>query len=73
MISTTGAVTSSGLFTTALALEKLGLEFRFHTTLESTGAITPEGELTADLVLVVGTPDIDGNVEGPAHQLVAVI
>ena len=40
------------LFTTALALEKLGLEFRFHTTLESTGAITPEGELTADLVLV---------------------
>jgi len=40
------------LFTTALALDKLGPEFRFHTTLESTGAISPEGELTADLVLV---------------------
>jgi serine-type D-Ala-D-Ala carboxypeptidase/endopeptidase (penicillin-binding protein 4) len=40
------------LFTTALALEKLGPDFRFHTTLESAGAITPEGELTADLVLV---------------------
>jgi D-alanyl-D-alanine carboxypeptidase/D-alanyl-D-alanine-endopeptidase (penicillin-binding protein 4) len=40
------------LFSTALALEKLGSQFRFHTTLESTGAISPEGELTADLVLV---------------------
>ena len=40
------------LFTTALALDKLGPEFRFHTTLESTGAISPEGELSADLVLV---------------------
>jgi serine-type D-Ala-D-Ala carboxypeptidase/endopeptidase (penicillin-binding protein 4) len=40
------------LFTTALALDKLGPEFRFHTTLESTGVVTPEGELSADLVLV---------------------
>ena len=40
------------LFTTALALEKLGPEFRFHTTLESTGVIDSSGELTADLVLV---------------------
>ena len=40
------------LFTTALALDKLGTEFRFHTTLESTGVVTPEGELSADLVLV---------------------
>ena len=40
------------LFTTALALDRLGPEFRFHTTLESTGVITPEGELSADLVLV---------------------
>jgi D-alanyl-D-alanine carboxypeptidase len=40
------------LFTTALALDTLGSDFRFHTTLESAGAITPEGELTADLVLV---------------------
>src|SRR6202790_4966462 len=40
------------LFTTALALDRLGPEFRFHTTLESTGVISPEGELSADLVLV---------------------
>jgi D-alanyl-D-alanine carboxypeptidase/D-alanyl-D-alanine-endopeptidase (penicillin-binding protein 4) len=40
------------LFTTALALEKLGTEFRFHTTLETAGAVSPEGELSADLVLV---------------------
>ncbi|HEY2351209.1 MAG TPA: D-alanyl-D-alanine carboxypeptidase/D-alanyl-D-alanine-endopeptidase [Candidatus Acidoferrum sp.] len=40
------------LFTTALALDKLAQDFRFHTTLESTGAITPEGQLSADLVLV---------------------
>ena len=40
------------LFTTALALDRLGADFRFHTTLESTGVITSEGELTADLLLV---------------------
>src|SRR6202049_3796942 len=47
------------LFTTALALDRLGPEFRFHTTLESTGVITPEGELSADLVLVgQGDPNL---------------
>jgi D-alanyl-D-alanine carboxypeptidase/D-alanyl-D-alanine-endopeptidase (penicillin-binding protein 4) len=40
------------LFTTALALEKLGLDYRFHTTLESTGAVSPDGELSASLILV---------------------
>lgn len=40
------------LFTTALALAKLGPEFRFHTTLESAGVIDSSGELSADLVLV---------------------
>ena len=40
------------LFTTALALDKLGQDFRFHTTLESMGVVSSEGELTADLVLV---------------------
>lgn len=40
------------LFTTALALDKLGKDFRFRTTLESYGVVTAEGELTADLVLV---------------------
>jgi D-alanyl-D-alanine carboxypeptidase/D-alanyl-D-alanine-endopeptidase (penicillin-binding protein 4) len=40
------------LFTTTLALDKLGADFRFHTTLESAGVVSPEGELSADLVLV---------------------
>ena len=40
------------LFTTALALDKLGPDFRFHTTLESAGVITSDGELTTDLLLV---------------------
>jgi D-alanyl-D-alanine carboxypeptidase/D-alanyl-D-alanine-endopeptidase (penicillin-binding protein 4) len=40
------------LFTTALALAKLGPEYRFHTTLETHGTISPEGTLTGDLVLV---------------------
>jgi D-alanyl-D-alanine carboxypeptidase/D-alanyl-D-alanine-endopeptidase (penicillin-binding protein 4) len=40
------------LFTTALALAKLGLDYRFHTTIETRGTISPEGVLAADLVLV---------------------
>ena len=40
------------LFTTALALAKLGPEYRFHTTLETSGQISSEGVLTGDLVLV---------------------
>ena len=40
------------LFTTALALAKLGPEFRFHTTLETRGAISSEGVLSGDVVLV---------------------
>src|SRR5258708_16933859 len=40
------------LFTTALALAKLGPDFRFHTTLETRGAISTEGVLSGDLVLV---------------------
>ena len=40
------------LFTTALALAKLGLEYRFHTTLETRGAISSDGVLTGDLTLV---------------------
>ncbi len=39
------------LFATALALAKLGPEFRFHTTLETSGTISG-GVLTGDLVLV---------------------
>src|SRR6266851_745940 len=40
------------LFTTALALAKLGPEYHFHTTLETYGAISSEGVLSADVVLV---------------------
>jgi D-alanyl-D-alanine carboxypeptidase/D-alanyl-D-alanine-endopeptidase (penicillin-binding protein 4) len=40
------------LFTTALALAKLGPEYRFRTTLETRGAISNEGVLNGDLALV---------------------
>jgi D-alanyl-D-alanine carboxypeptidase/D-alanyl-D-alanine-endopeptidase (penicillin-binding protein 4) len=40
------------LFTTALALAKLGPDYKFHTTLETRGAVSPEGTLSGDLVLV---------------------
>ena len=40
------------LFTTALALAKLGPEYRFHTTVETRGAISSEGVLGGDLTLV---------------------
>jgi serine-type D-Ala-D-Ala carboxypeptidase/endopeptidase (penicillin-binding protein 4) len=40
------------LFTTALALAKLGPDYRFHTTLETRGTISPEGILAGDLFLV---------------------
>jgi len=40
------------LFTTALALAKLGPDYRFHTTLETHGTVSPEGLLHGDLYLV---------------------
>ena len=40
------------LFSTALALAKLGPDFRFHTTLETRGAISSEGVLSGDVALV---------------------
>jgi serine-type D-Ala-D-Ala carboxypeptidase/endopeptidase (penicillin-binding protein 4) len=40
------------LFTTALALAKLGPDYRFHTTLETHGTVSPAGVLTGDLFLV---------------------
>jgi D-alanyl-D-alanine carboxypeptidase/D-alanyl-D-alanine-endopeptidase (penicillin-binding protein 4) len=40
------------LFTTALALAKLGPDYRFHTTLETHGTVSSEGVLAGDLVLV---------------------
>ena len=40
------------LFTTALALSKLGPEYRFHTTLETRGTISNDGVLSGDVALV---------------------
>ena len=40
------------LFTTALALAKLGPDYRFHTTLETRGTISPDGTLSGDVILV---------------------
>lgn len=40
------------LFTTALALAKLGPDYKFHTTLETRGTISAEGTLSGDVVLV---------------------
>jgi len=40
------------LFSTALALAKLGPDYRFHTTLETHGTLSPAGVLAGDLILV---------------------
>ncbi len=40
------------LFTTALALAKLGQDYRYHTTLETRGTLSSEGVLSGDLTLV---------------------
>ncbi len=40
------------LLTTALALDTLGPDYRFRTTIETNGAITADGKLSGDLVLV---------------------
>src|SRR6267378_4821617 len=40
------------LFTTALALAKLGPDYRFHTTLETRGTVSSAGVLAGDLILV---------------------
>jgi serine-type D-Ala-D-Ala carboxypeptidase/endopeptidase (penicillin-binding protein 4) len=72
------------IFTTSLALSMLGPDFRFHTTLETTGLLGPDGRLIGDLVLVGnGDPDLsnrkfpyagkvehEGTAEAPLAQLV---
>ncbi len=40
------------LLTTALALDKLGVNYRFRTTLETDGVLSPSGRLTGNLILV---------------------
>jgi D-alanyl-D-alanine carboxypeptidase/D-alanyl-D-alanine-endopeptidase (penicillin-binding protein 4) len=69
------------LFTTALALAKLGPDYRFHTTLETRGTIAAEGVLAGDLVLVGrGDPnlsnrkfpyDLKEEFDGPPERVLA--
>ena len=47
------------LLTTALALDTLGPDYRFRTTLETNGTLSQEGRLSGDLILVGrGDPNI---------------
>jgi serine-type D-Ala-D-Ala carboxypeptidase/endopeptidase (penicillin-binding protein 4) len=69
------------LFTTALALAKLGPEYRFHTTLETRGTISSDGVLTGDLVLMGrGDPNLSNRkfpyelkeeFDGPPEKVLA--
>ena len=69
------------LFTTALALAKLGPDYRFHTTLETRGAISPDGRLVGDLLLVGrGDPNLSNRkfpyedkeeFDGPPERVLA--
>jgi D-alanyl-D-alanine carboxypeptidase/D-alanyl-D-alanine-endopeptidase (penicillin-binding protein 4) len=69
------------LFTTALALAKLGTDYRFHTTLETRGTLSPEGTLSGDLYLVGrGDPnlsnrkfpyDLKEEFDGPPEKVLA--
>jgi serine-type D-Ala-D-Ala carboxypeptidase/endopeptidase (penicillin-binding protein 4) len=40
------------LLTTALALDTLGPDYRFRTTIETNGTLSPDGKLSGDLILV---------------------
>jgi len=69
------------LLTTALALDSLGPDFRFRTTIETNGTVTPDGRLIGDLILVGrGDPNLSnrkfpyGNKEefdGPPERVLA--
>src|SRR6267142_1263130 len=69
------------LFSTALALAKLGPDFRFHTTVETRGAVSSEGVLSGDVVLVGrGDPNLSNRrfpyqlkeeFDGPPEKVLA--
>jgi D-alanyl-D-alanine carboxypeptidase/D-alanyl-D-alanine-endopeptidase (penicillin-binding protein 4) len=69
------------LLTTALALDTLGSGYRFRTTLETNGALSPEGRLSGDLILVGrGDPNISNRkfpydtkeeFDGPPEKVLA--
>jgi serine-type D-Ala-D-Ala carboxypeptidase/endopeptidase (penicillin-binding protein 4) len=57
------------LLTTALALDKLGADYRFRTTLETNGTLSTSGLLAGDLVLVGrGDPNLS-NRKFPFDQI----
>jgi serine-type D-Ala-D-Ala carboxypeptidase/endopeptidase (penicillin-binding protein 4) len=70
------------LFTTALALAKLGRDYRFHTTLETRGSVS-NGILTGDLALVGrGDPNLSNRrfpyqlkeeFDGPPEKVLAAL
>jgi serine-type D-Ala-D-Ala carboxypeptidase/endopeptidase (penicillin-binding protein 4) len=69
------------LFTTALALAKLGPDYRFHTTLETHSALSADGTLAGDLFLVGrGDPNLSNRkfpynlkeeFDGPPEKILA--
>jgi serine-type D-Ala-D-Ala carboxypeptidase/endopeptidase (penicillin-binding protein 4) len=69
------------LLTTALALDKLGPDYRFRTTVETNGTLSPDGKLIGDLILVGrGDPNLSNRkypfdtkeeFEGPPEKVLA--
>ena len=69
------------LFTTALALAKLGPDYKFHTTVETTGLLSSDGKLNGDVVLVGrGDPNLSNRkfpyelkeeFDGPPEKVLA--
>jgi D-alanyl-D-alanine carboxypeptidase/D-alanyl-D-alanine-endopeptidase (penicillin-binding protein 4) len=69
------------MFTSAFALATLGSNYRFHTTLESKGALGTDGRLAGDLIFVGrGDPDLSNRkfpyagkveLERPAEKVLA--
>ncbi len=52
------------LLTEGTALELLGTDYRFHTRVYRTGAVTPKGVLEGDIVLVsAGDPNLSGRLQ----------
>jgi D-alanyl-D-alanine carboxypeptidase/D-alanyl-D-alanine-endopeptidase (penicillin-binding protein 4) len=69
------------LFSTALALSKLGIDYKFQTTLETRGTISEDGTLSGDLFLVGrGDPNLSNRkfpfnlkeeFDGPPEKVLA--
>ena len=69
------------LFTTALALAKLGPDYKFHTTVETSGLLSSDGKLNGDVVLVGrGDPNLSNRkfpyelkeeFDGPPEKVLA--